>query len=102
MLFRSEENNMQIYDTELLQVNLVDPQIAALLGDAQKESITQVVQLARAKRNLQTIKQTEGYRREEKNAQDETRSEERRVGKECRDGVAGAKVQRENKDNRAR
>ncbi len=68
-----EENNMQIYDVEILQVNLVDPQIAALLGEAQKESITQVVQLARARRNLETIKQTEQYRREEKDAQDQTR-----------------------------
>lgn len=68
-----EENNMQIYDVEILQVNLVDPQIAALLGEAQKESITQVVQLARARRNLETIKQTEEYRREEKDAQDQTR-----------------------------
>lgn len=71
-----EENNMQIYDVEILQVNLVDPQIAALLGDAQKESITQVVQLARAKRNLETIKQTEVFRREEKDAQDATRQHE--------------------------
>jgi major vault protein len=56
---RFAENGMRVTDVEVLEVRIDDADIAALLGDAQREAVQSNVTLLRARRGLEVTEQEE-------------------------------------------
>lgn len=67
-----EENGMRIYDTEVLEVKMQNPDIEKLLVNAQREAIQTTLVLASERRTLESLREREGIKRETAKAQAET------------------------------
>lgn len=70
-----DENGMRVYDVEVLDVQISDPQVRDLLGAAQSEVITASLQVSKEERSLEVAKKTEEVRRkiaEEKSVTERT------------------------------
>jgi len=58
------ENNMRVYDLEVLDVRIETPNVAQLLNDAQMDALKSAVNLAKAERELAYVKRAEVITRE--------------------------------------
>lgn len=58
------ENNMRVYDLEVLDVAIVNPEIAKVLANAEMESLKQAVQISQEEQTLAYTKKSEGFKRE--------------------------------------
>jgi len=67
-----EENDMRIYDVELGQLIIGDASIAEMLQKSQHESVSQTLQIAMARRHLETTQENEKIEREIAEAKAET------------------------------
>lgn len=67
------ENGMHIYDVEVLQVAMQNPEIEKMLTQAQRDAIQNTLVLAGERRKLDYIKQSEGIKREVADTNAETR-----------------------------
>lgn len=67
-----EENNMRIYDVEVLDVAIGDEAIAELLIDAQHTSVEQTLEVAAEKKKLEITKETESIKQQISKAEAET------------------------------
>ncbi len=67
-----EENSMRVYDVEVLNVEIGDPQIQQLLSLAQHQTVETGIRLASAKQQLNATQQSEEIRRLEAEAQAST------------------------------
>jgi len=67
-----DENNMQVYDVEVLNVDILDSTIQNLLIDAQRDTISQIVAVAKSRRRVATSVALHELKREERNAEEET------------------------------
>lgn len=67
-----EENNMRIYDVEILDVNISDPAVAALLLDAQSDALKATILVAKQERQLEVTKRLESINQESASAKTAT------------------------------
>lgn len=67
-----DENNMRVYDVEVLSVKIGDAQIQQLLAAAQHEAVKSSVELAQEQRRLNVTKEREDLTRETLKVQAET------------------------------
>lgn len=72
MLF--SENNMRIYDVEILNVSLQDASVEKLLVDSQRAAINHHLALQNSRRDLEFVKENEGIKREKSKAEQDTRT----------------------------
>ncbi len=59
-----KENNMRVYDVDVLDVKIEDPKISALLETAQGEALTTTLQIASKARELDRTTRIEGFERQ--------------------------------------
>lgn len=69
-----EENDMRIYDVELGQLIIGDDSIAMMLQRSQHEAVSQTLEMAMARRNLETTQESEKIDQKIAVAQAETRT----------------------------
>lgn len=72
-----EENGMNVYDVEVLNIKIGDESIARMLKDAQYNTVEKNLLIAKEKKNLEYIKETEGFKRER--IKEEASTEEQRM-----------------------
>jgi major vault protein len=77
--FTFSENNMHIYDVEVLEVELLDRQIQQLLADVQREGIDHALQRARLKREVEASALIEHTKREKQGILAETEAQKIRL-----------------------
>lgn len=61
---RFDENNMRAYDVEVLDVTIDNPGVAALLGQAQLNSLKSAIQISEEERQLATAKRSDDLKRQ--------------------------------------
>jgi len=71
--FLFEQNNMIIFDVEVLKVEIQDVAVAKMLIDAQRQTVSQNIQLQQAERRVDFVTQTERLGQEEAKAKDGSR-----------------------------
>lgn len=67
-----EENGMKVYDVEVLDVQIRDTRIAALLKDAEQNAVSHWLELEQEKRRLEVDKQLEAIKQEDLRVKAET------------------------------
>jgi major vault protein len=67
-----QENSMRVYDLEILDVTIADPNVSALLGTAQLNSLKSAIQISEEERNLATTLRSEDIKRSIAEARAET------------------------------
>jgi len=72
-----EENGMNVYDVEVLNIKIGDDRIASMLKDAQYNTVEKNLLIAKEKKNLEYVKETEGFKRER--IKEEASTEEQRM-----------------------
>lgn len=80
MLFA--ENNMHLYDVEILAVMLKDAAVEKLLVDSQRETINHQLALQNARRSLDFAKENETLKQERARAEAETRAQTMKLSEE--------------------
>jgi len=74
-----EENGMQIYDVEVLNVRITDAEIEKMLINAQRKVVEQTLALSSERRKLEFVRENEEIKRQISRSQAETRKEELRL-----------------------
>lgn len=69
-----EENNLHVYDVEILNVKIMDKLVEDLLMNSRRSELQQTIQLSAAKRDLEFTKETEQMTQQRADAQFQTRS----------------------------
>lgn len=67
-----DENSMKIVDVEVLDVSIADRQIRTLIHEAQHETVTSMISLQNAQRELEVAKELQRIRREKADAEETT------------------------------
>lgn len=71
-----EENGMNVYDVEVLNIKIGDESIAKMLKDAQYNTVEKNLLISKEEKNLEFVRKSEGFKREmikEQSATDEQR-----------------------------
>jgi len=72
-----EENGMNVYDVEVLNIKIGDDNIARMLKDSQYNTVEKNLLIAKEEKNLEYIKKTEGIKREK--IKEEASTDEQRM-----------------------
>lgn len=74
------ENNLHVYDVEVLDVTIVDPGVQKLLSNVQRAELEQTIQLDMEARRLELMKQSEDIKRETSQTVFETEKVAHQIG----------------------